>query len=99
AIGSAGAAFSYTSGSSSSGVLGVISGGMSASVDLSGHYTSASFHITHGSGGTVEIFDPPVVVPLSAIELPGTLGYRDNNIATAIDDAVTGKVALLGNYM
>jgi hypothetical protein len=26
-----------------------------------GHYTSASFHISSGIGGSVEIIDPPVV--------------------------------------
>jgi hypothetical protein len=59
-IDSAGATFSYTSISSDSGTLTVTSGGTSASITMSGHYTSASFHISSGTGGTVEVTDPPV---------------------------------------
>jgi autotransporter passenger strand-loop-strand repeat protein len=66
AIGSAGATFSYTSTSAKSGVLTVVSGGTSASIHLSGHYTSANFHITAGVGGSVEIVDPPVAAPPAA---------------------------------
>jgi len=62
AIGSAGATFSYTSTSAITGVLTVISGGTSANIDLSGHYSSANFHIRSGIGGSVEIFDPPVAL-------------------------------------
>ncbi len=61
-IGSAGATLSYTSSSSDSGVLTVSSGGSAvASIDLVGRYTSASFHISAGTGESVEIIDPPVV--------------------------------------
>ena len=66
AIGSASATFSYTSTSAKSGVLTVVSGGTSASTHLSGHYTSANFHITAGVGGSVEIVDPPVAAPPAA---------------------------------
>jgi hypothetical protein len=66
AIGSASATFSYTSTSAKSGVLTVVSGGTSASIHLSGHYTSANFHITAGVGGSVEIVDPPVAAPPAA---------------------------------
>lgn len=58
AINSVEATFSCTSTSSSSRVLTVMNGGTSASIDLSGRYTSASFHISSGTGGTVEIADP-----------------------------------------
>jgi hypothetical protein len=51
----------YTSVSSSGGTLTVSSGGqLVASVAMSGSYTSANFHLTSGTGGTVEIFDPPI---------------------------------------
>jgi hypothetical protein len=61
-IGSAGATLSYASTSSNSGVLTVSSGGSAvASIDLVGHYTSASFHISSGAGGSVEIIDPSIV--------------------------------------
>jgi hypothetical protein len=46
-------------------VLTVTSGGSAnvvAVIDLSGHYVTSNFHITSGSSGTVEIFDPPVGV-------------------------------------
>jgi hypothetical protein len=56
-----GVSLSYTSNTSSSGVLTVSSGGsVVASINFSGSYTTSSFHITSGSRGTVEIFDPPV---------------------------------------
>jgi len=48
-------------------VLTVVSGGTSASIHLSGHYTSANFHITAGVGGSVEIVDPPVAAPPAAV--------------------------------
>jgi fibronectin-binding autotransporter adhesin len=67
AIGSASATFSYTSTSAKSGVLTVVSGGTSASIHLSGHYTSANFNITAGVGGSVEIVDPPVAAPPAAV--------------------------------
>ena len=64
AISLAGAAFSYSSKSSSTGVLTVTNGGTSASIHLSGNYTSASFHITAGPGGTVEVVKvQPAVTP------------------------------------
>jgi hypothetical protein len=66
AIGSAGATFTYTSTSANCGVLTVLSGGTSASVHLSGHYTSGNFHIAAGIGGSVEIVDPPVAAPRAA---------------------------------
>jgi hypothetical protein len=41
-------------------VLTVSSGGtVVASINFSGSYTTSSFHLTSGTGGTVEIFDPP----------------------------------------
>jgi len=47
---------SYSSTTSSSGVLTVSSGGsVVASIDMSGSFTTSSFHLGSGSGGTVEI--------------------------------------------
>jgi hypothetical protein len=60
----AGVTFSYTSANTSntSGTLTVSSGGtLVADITLVGTYTSANFHISSGSGGTVEITDPTVV--------------------------------------
>ena len=55
-----GVSLSYTSNTSSSGVLTVSSSGsVVASINFSGSYTTSSFHLTSGAGGTVEIFDPP----------------------------------------
>ena len=48
-------------------MLTVVSGGTSASIHLSGHYTSANFHITAGVGGSVEIVDPPVAAPPAVV--------------------------------
>jgi antigen 43 len=81
AIRFAGATFSYSATSSSSGVLTVTNGGISASINLSGNYTSASFHIIAGTGGTVEFvkvqpaINPPEIprsplIPIFAFE-PG----------------------------
>jgi hypothetical protein len=56
-----GVSLSYSSNTSTSGVLTVLSGGtVVASINFSGSYTTSSFHLTSGTGGTVEIFDPPV---------------------------------------
>lgn len=94
-----GATFSYTSTTSSSGVLTVTSGGTLASIDLSGHYTQASFHITSGVGGSAEIFDPPLIAQQSTIGLPDTLGYVEKVVETVVGDILTGKIALLCNYI
>jgi hypothetical protein len=64
AIGSSGATVSYTASAShptSGSVLTVSSGGSAvAEINLVGNYTSATFHITSGAGGSVEITDPTV---------------------------------------
>ena len=68
--------FSYTS-ATGSGTLTVSSGGTAvASIDLVGAYTSSSFHLVSGIGGTVAITDPEVVnggsVELGPVQaLPG----------------------------
>ena len=85
--------------SSSTSVLTVISGGTSASIDLSGHYTSASFHISAGIGETVEIIDPPLIGHQPGFGLPNTLGYIGHGLETVIGDILTGKIALMGNYI
>jgi hypothetical protein len=47
---------SYSSTTSSSGVLTVSSGGsVVADINMSGSFTTSSFHLASGSGGTVEI--------------------------------------------
>ena len=47
---------SYSSTTSSSGVLTVSSGGsVVADINMFGSYTTSSFHVASGSGGTVEI--------------------------------------------
>jgi hypothetical protein len=54
---------SYSSSTASSGVLTVTSGGSAevvAGINFSGHYVTSSLHLTFGTGGTVEIFDPPI---------------------------------------
>ena len=51
-----------------SGMLTVTSGGsVVAAIDFSGSYTTSSFHITSGTSGTVEIFDPPLVSTASLV--------------------------------
>ena len=99
AIGSAGATLSYTSTSSNSGVLTVISGGTSASIDFSGQHTQAASSITSGVGGSAEIFDPPVGVQQATFGSHQTLGYIEKIVETAIGDIFAGKFALLCNYM
>jgi hypothetical protein len=55
-------AVSYTSVSNSSGTLTVTSGGSTvAEITLSGNYVTSDFHVSAGTGGTVEITDPTVV--------------------------------------
>jgi len=75
----------------------VISGGTSASIDLSGHYTSASFHISAGDGGSVAIFDPPVIAQQSTLGFPDALGGIEKSADTVVGDTVAGKLA--HNYM
>jgi hypothetical protein len=99
AIGSAGATLSYTSTSSNSGVLTVISSGTSASIQLSGQHTQASFQITSGVGGSAEIVDPPVGVQQTTFGSHQTLGYIEKIAETAIGDILAGKFALLCNYI
>ena len=61
-INSAGATVSYTSSTSSSGLLKVTSGGHTlASINMVGHYTTANFHPGNDGSGHLEITDPSVV--------------------------------------
>jgi hypothetical protein len=54
---------SYSSSTSSSGVLMVSSGSVAvADIAMSGTFTTASFHLGAGVGGSVKIIDPPPVV-------------------------------------
>ena len=61
----------YTSTGASSGLLTVTSGLLGlplvavtvAQISFVGHYTTSSFKISSGPGGTVEITDPPVAQP------------------------------------
>ena len=80
-------------------MLTVISGGTSASIDLSGHYTSASFHISAGVGGSVAIFDPPVIAQQSTLGFADTRGGIEESADTVVGDTADGKLALLGNYI
>jgi hypothetical protein len=92
----------YSSSTANSGVLTVTSGGSAnvvAVIDLSGHYVTSNFHITSGSSGTVEIFDPPVGVQQTTFGSHQTLGYIEKIAETAIGDILAGKFALLCNYM
>jgi hypothetical protein len=63
-------------------VLTVTSGGSAnvvAVIDFSGHYVTWNFHLTSGSSGTVEIFDPPVGVQQTTFGSHQTLGYIEKN--------------------
>ena len=61
-INSSGATVTYTSSTSSSGVLKVTSGGHTlASIHMVGHYTTADFPPGNDGSGHLEITDPPVV--------------------------------------
>lgn len=76
AIRFAGATFSYSSTSSSIGVLTVTNGSTSASINLSGNYTLASFQITAGPGGTVEVVKvQPAVTPPEIPRSPLVPGF------------------------
>jgi hypothetical protein len=66
-------------------VLTVTSGGsIVAEINMSGHYTTANFHLVSGSGGTAEIYDPPAGAQQSGssgspqISLDTLLGSQDN---------------------
>jgi len=80
-------------GTNTSGTLFVSSGGTQvAAITMVGHYSAGNFHITAGSGGTVEIVDPAVpnggavqTFPTHGIDLPDiafgaqtTLAYTAN---------------------
>ena len=72
----------YSSSTANSGVLTVTSGGSAnvvAVIDFSGHYVTWNFHLTSGSSGTVEIFDPPVGVQQTTFGSHQTLGYIEKN--------------------
>lgn len=56
--------------------------------------TSTSRHTSAGIDAKGEIVDPQ-----PTLGLPGTLGYMGKIVGTAIDDILTGKVALLRNYI
>ena len=71
---------------------------MVAVIDFSGHDVTSNFHITSGSSGTVEIFDPPVGVQQETFGSPETLGYIEKIAETAIGH-VGCKVCAALNYM
>jgi hypothetical protein len=85
--------------------LTVTSGGLAnvvAVINFSGHYVTSNFHITSGSSGTVEIFDPPLAKQQLDFSVPPLLGYLENAVDTSwmiADDALTGKFTLLCNYI
>jgi hypothetical protein len=60
------------------------------------------FHISAGIGGTVEIVDPPAAAQQLDFNVPPLLGYLENVVDTSwmiADDVLTGKIALLCNYI
>jgi hypothetical protein len=62
----------------------------------------AALHISAGTGGIVEIIDPPLVEKQLDFSVPPLLGYLENIVDTSrmiADDIFTGKVALLCNYI
>jgi hypothetical protein len=101
-----GAAVSYKpAAGNTSGTLTVGSGGVSATVTLVGHYTSASFTSTPVSGH-VEITDPAAPPGRASIAFGAatTLAYSQNGGKTGVsltsaDGAHAAVIALLGNYM
>lgn len=64
-----------------SGTLFVSSGGVEvAAITMVGHYSAGNFHITAGSGGTVEIVDPTVVNGGSVAPGPATRTFPGNGV-------------------
>jgi hypothetical protein len=96
--------------------LTVLSGGAAVeTLSLSGHYTSASLHLTSGSSGCVRIFDPPPVAgwatPHDAVDFSGivfgartTLACSENSARVEgtiarTDGPNAARAALLGGYI
>ena len=86
-----------------SGTLFVSSGGVEvAAITMVGHYSAGNFHITAGSGGTVEIVDPAVVnggsvepgplqsFPRHGIDLPDIAFGAQTTLAYAANAAGPG---------
>ena len=86
-----------------SGTLFVSSGGVEvAAITMVGHYSAGNFHITAGSGGTVEIVDPAVAqwrqrgarpteaFPRDGIDLPNIAFGAQTTLAYAANAAGTG---------
>jgi hypothetical protein len=85
----------YSASTSSSGVLTVSSGGTAvATIDMSGQYTTANFHVTSGIGGTVKIYDPsspamrrrllpPTPAPRSARPIPAKSSSTRSGLSRA----------------
>ena len=77
---------SYSSSTTSGGVLTVTSGGTAnvvAVIGFSGHYVTSNFHITSGANGTLAIFDPPLAAPLGASFISANLALFANYMATS----------------
>ena len=95
AIGSGGT-LHYTSTGADSGILSVSNGGVFATVDLIGHYTSASFKMSAGVGGSVEIVDPPLPAKQPAdIGFGANLTLFANYIAASFPTAAGGDFSNL----
>ena len=84
----------------------VTSGGTSASITMSCHYTSTRFHIASGTGATVEITDPPVAAATIAggtvleINMPDsgnvTFGGSSGTLVLDQPSTLTGAVKGFG---
>jgi hypothetical protein len=92
-INSSGATVSYTSSTSSSGVLKVTSGGHTvASINMVGDYTTADFHPGNDGSGHLEITDPLVVEQKSG-NASATIA-ADTVLEVKVSDS--GKVTFAG---
>jgi autotransporter passenger strand-loop-strand repeat protein len=87
---------SYTSNGASSGVLTVSSGGtVGAAINFAGSYTTSSFHITSGTSGTVEIFDPPLVSTVSLV----SAAHRDGDDGVDHGGGDSGPITWGGHHI
>jgi hypothetical protein len=88
-----------------SGTLFVSSGGVEvAAITMVGHYSAGNFHITAGSGGTLEITDPMVpnggsvepgpaqAFPRNGVDLPDIAFGAQTTLAYAANAAGTGGI-------
>jgi hypothetical protein len=92
---------SYSSNSSSSGVLTVTSGGsVVATINMSGSYTTSSFQLASGSGGTLEILGSGGHEDVDADDSGGShiAKAAAGNIKPLSDQAATFAGTVAGDY-